>query len=205
MSLPRLSGEFRLFGEPNLEFTPSGVATCKLRLVANDTKMNETTNKREDTETLWITAVLWRDMAENAANSLKDKDLVTVVNAKPHTRAYETKDGEKKTSLELKFDFESSFGPSNRFRATPHSDQPAPQQAGQGWGGQPQGQPQAQPQPQYAQPQPGYGQPQPQPGYGQPQPQPGYAPQPGYGQPPVQPGYGQPPAQPGQEWPPSGI
>jgi single-stranded DNA-binding protein len=200
MSLPRLSGEFRLFGDPNLEFTPSGLATCKLRLVANDSKMNETTNKREDTETLWITAVLWRDMAENAANSLKDKDLVDVVNAKPHTRAYETKEGEKKTSLELKFDFESSIGPSNRFRATPHSGQPAQQQAGQGYA-----QPQAQPQPGYAQPQPGYAQPQPgyaqpQPGYGQPQPQPGY------GQPQAQPGYApQPQAQPGQDWPPSGI
>jgi single-strand DNA-binding protein len=200
MSLPRLSGEFRLFGDPDLSFTPSGHANCKLRLVANDSKMNESTNKREDTETLWITAVLWREQAENVANSLKDKDLVTVTNAKPHVRNYETKDGEKRQSFELKFDFESSIGPSNRFRVTPHSDQPAAQQAGQGYG---QAQPQAQPgygapQPQYAQPQPGYGQPQP--GYAQPQPQPGY------GQPQQQPGYApQPQAQPGQDWPPSGI
>jgi single-stranded DNA-binding protein len=203
MSLPRISGEFRLFGDPDLKFTPNGAANLKLRLVANDQRKNETTGKYDDTETLWVTADLWRDMAENAANSLKDKDLVLVTNAKIHTRAYETKEGEKKTSLELKFDFESSFGPSNRFRATPHSNQPAPQQAAQGYGQQQQAQPPAQPaygapQPQYAQPQPGYGQPQP--GYGQP------PAQPGYGQPPVQPGYGQPPAaQPGQDWPPSGI
>lgn len=200
MSLPRLSGEFRLYGDPDLTFTPSGAANCKLRLVANDSKMNEATNKREDTETLWITAVLWRDVAENVANSLKDKDLVTVTNAKPHVRNYEDKEGNKKQSFELKFDFESSIGPSNRFRATPHSGQQAAQQAGQGYA-QPQAQPAqgyAQPQPGYAQPQPGYAQPQP--GYGQPQQQPGYA------QPQVQPGYApQPQAQPAQDWPPSGI
>lgn len=201
MALPRLSGEFRLYGDPALKFTPNGIATLTQRLVASDQKKNEQTQKYDDTETLWINLVLWRDVAEHFANSFKDKDLVTLTNVKPHVRQYE-KDGVERQSFDLKYDFESSVGPSLRFRTTPHSDQAQAQQGqqqGQQWGGQPMQQQPQNPGQWGNQPPQGY------PAQGQPQQQQPYQQQPQqpYQQPYQQP-QGQPQGQPGQ-WPGSEI
>lgn len=147
MPLPTISGEFRIVGNPELRFTPSGAAVWKARCVAEKKKKSDDGNSWVDDKTMWVNVSVWRDPAENAVESLRDKDLITVV-GEVATTDYQTTNGEKRTSVDITA---FSIGPSLRFRKTPHHDQPQgqPQQQQQY---PPQQQQHAQQPPQYAQP-----------------------------------------------------
>jgi len=158
MALPQTFGEFRVVGDPKLNYTKDGgIPVANVRLVCNARRKDGQGGWEDDPDkVLWANATIWRKPAENLVNSVRDKDLVNVVGTF-YTREFEH-NGVKRTSVEIDA---TSISPSLTFRATPHSDQqqgaqPAQQGAQQGyaqgqannpsnpWGpaqGQPQGQP----------------------------------------------------------------
>lgn len=116
--IPTIQGEFRLVDDPELRFTPQGVAVCNVRLVAQNRKKEGEEWVDDPDKILWISGSVWRQYAENVAESLRKGDLVFVV-GKIRTRDYETSEGEKRTVTELLID---EIGPTLRFRAVLHTD-----------------------------------------------------------------------------------
>lgn len=176
MALPKISGEFLVIADPELRFTPNGVAVAKVRVGGKKRKEEpKGSGTWVDDKNFVATLEFWRDKAEQYTNLLNKFDVIAVSNADIHVHEYEH-EGNKRTELVIDGTY-STVG------VLP----PRPQQGqqGQGQGGYQQGQ-QGQPQGGYQQaPQGGYQQPQ-QGGYQQ-------APQGGYPQ--GQPGYQQAPAQ----------
>lgn len=122
MALPIISNEFRVVGTPELRFTPAGAAICTMRVVAAKKKKENPSDPNSawvDDKTLWANLNIWRDLGEHAAESTQDKDLV-IVSGDLYTKPYEDKQGNKKFSVEIDV---REFGPSLRFRTTPHSGQ----------------------------------------------------------------------------------
>lgn len=161
MALPQTFGEFRVVGDPKLNYTKDGgIPVANVRLVCNARRKDAQGGWEDDPDkVLWANATIWRKPAENLVNSVRDKDLVNVVGTF-YTREF-VHNGEKRTSVEIDA---TSISPSLTFRSTPHSDQQQgaqaaqPQGYAQGQGGNPnnpwgpaQGQPQGQQQPAYAQ------------------------------------------------------
>lgn len=103
MPLPTISGTGRLIADPELRFLPSGVAVCKLAIAFNSRKLNKDTQEWEDGDTFFGRGTVWRQEAENVAESLKKGDEVTIT-GKLKTESYTTKDGEKKSNVELIID-----------------------------------------------------------------------------------------------------
>jgi single-strand DNA-binding protein len=162
-----------LTGDPELRFTPSGAAVANFTVASTPRTLNKQTNEWEDGEALFLRCSIWRQAAENVAESLT-KGARVVVTGRLKARSYETREGEKRTVWECEVD---EVGPSLRYatakvtKATRSGggggysgggysgggDDPwatgAPQGGGQGsgqgsWGGQQGGQggPQGQPQ-----------------------------------------------------------
>lgn len=154
MALPTTFGEFRVVGDPKLNYTKTdGTPVANVRLVCNARRKDAQGGWEDDPDkVLWANATIWRKPAENLVNSVRDKDLVHVVGTF-FTREFEH-NGVKRTSVEIDA---VSISPSLSFRSTPHSDQ---QQGAQPVQGPPQGQPG------------GWNNNQPNPGYGPPQGQP---------------------------------
>lgn len=111
MALPTLTGTGRLTDAPELRFTPSGKAVCKVRLAFNSRRKNQQTQEWEDGDVFYIDGSVWGDEAEHVAESL-DRGMEVVVSGETRTRQYETKDGEKRTVVELNI---RSIGPSLRY------------------------------------------------------------------------------------------
>ena len=109
MTLPRISGEFRVVADPDLKFLPSGKAVANVRLVANSRKKVD--DQWVDDKVCWVRAVAFEKKAENIAESI-EKGMLVVVEGRLHTAEYETQDGEKRTSVELMLD---TIGPSLSF------------------------------------------------------------------------------------------
>jgi single-strand DNA-binding protein len=96
-----------LTSDAELRFTPSGVAVAKFTVASTPRNLNKATNEWEDGETIFITCNVWRQAAENAAESL-EKGTRVIVNGRLKSRSYETKEGEKRTVFEMEVD---AFGP----------------------------------------------------------------------------------------------
>lgn len=96
-----------LTAEPELRFTPSGVPVTKFTVASTPRSLNKATNEWVDGETLFVTCNVWRQAAENAAESL-EKGTRVIVQGRLKARSYETKEGEKRTVFELEVD---AFGP----------------------------------------------------------------------------------------------
>lgn len=103
MSLPNLTGVGRLIDAPELRFTPSGKAVCKVRLAFNSRRKNPQTEQWEDADVYFVDGSLWDQEAENVAQSL-DKGHEVLVTGRLKTRKYETKEGEKRSVTELAID-----------------------------------------------------------------------------------------------------
>ncbi len=106
--LPNLFGTGRLTADPELRFIPSGDAVTKVRLAFNSRKKVD--GEWVDGDVLFIDGTVWRQAAENAAESLQRGDEV-VVTGRVKTRSWETDDGQKRSMPELAID---SIGPSLR-------------------------------------------------------------------------------------------
>jgi single-strand DNA-binding protein len=94
--LPNITGEFRVVaGDPELRFAPSGVAVCTMRVVANSRKKQG--DEWVDDKVCWLKVTCFKRLAENVAESIKDKNLITV-SGRLQTEEWEDKEGAKRQS-----------------------------------------------------------------------------------------------------------
>jgi single-strand DNA-binding protein len=100
-----------LTDDPELRFTPSGQAVAKFRVASTPRFMDRTTNEWKDGEPLFLACTVWRQAAENVAESLTRGSRV-IVSGRLKQRSYETREGEKRTVIELEVD---EIGPSLRY------------------------------------------------------------------------------------------
>lgn len=99
-----------LVDDPELRFTPSGAAVANFRIASTPRNFNRQTNEWEDGDTLFLSCSIWRQAAENVAESLTRGTRV-IVQGRLKARTYETREGEKRTVFEVDVD---EVGPSLR-------------------------------------------------------------------------------------------
>jgi single-strand DNA-binding protein len=99
-----------LVDDPELRFTPSGAAVAKFRVASTPRYLDKQTNEWKDGESLFLTCNVWRQAAENVAESLQ-RGMRVIVQGRLKQRSYETKEGEKRTVFEVEVD---EVGPSLR-------------------------------------------------------------------------------------------
>lgn len=99
-----------LVDDPELRFTPSGAAVAKFRMASTPRFLDKQTNEWKDGESLFLSCNVWRQAAENVAESLQ-RGMRVVVQGRLKQRSYETKEGEKRTVYEVEVD---EVGPSLR-------------------------------------------------------------------------------------------
>jgi len=97
-----------LVDDPELRFTPSGAAVAKFRIASTPRFLDKQTNEWKDGESLFLSCNVWRQAAENAAESLQ-RGMRVIVQGRLKQRSYETKEGEKRTVYEVEVD---EVGPS---------------------------------------------------------------------------------------------
>jgi single-strand DNA-binding protein len=119
-----------LVDDPELRFTPSGAAVSKFRIASTPRYLDRTANEWKDGESLFLTCNVWRQAAENVAESLHRGTRV-IVSGRLKSRSYETREGEKRTVFEIEVD---EVGPSLR-NATAKVNKTT--RSGSGFGGAP--------------------------------------------------------------------
>jgi single-strand DNA-binding protein len=92
-----------LTADPELRFTPSGVAVANFTVACTPRTLDKNTNEWKDGETTYLRCQVWRTYAENVAESLSRGTRV-MVSGKLRPRTYETKEGEKRVSLDVDVD-----------------------------------------------------------------------------------------------------
>ena len=100
-----------LTADPELRFTPSGSAVANFTIASTPRTFDRQTNEWKDGDTLFLRASVWREAAENVAESLT-KGMRVVAQGRLKSRSYETKEGEKRNVTELEVD---EIGPSLTF------------------------------------------------------------------------------------------
>jgi single-strand DNA-binding protein len=99
-----------LVDDPELRFTPAGQPVAKFRVASTPRYLDKTTNEWKDGDSLFLTCNVWRQAAENAAETLR-RGMRVIVAGRLRQRSYETKEGEKRTVYEVEVD---DVGPSLR-------------------------------------------------------------------------------------------
>jgi single-strand DNA-binding protein len=99
-----------LVDDPELRFTPSGAAVANFRIASTPRTFDRQTNEWKDGESLFLSCNIWRQAAENVAESLH-KGTRVIATGRLRQRSYETREGEKRTVFELEVD---EVGPSLR-------------------------------------------------------------------------------------------
>jgi single-strand DNA-binding protein len=89
-----------LVDDPELRFTPSGAAVAKFRIASTPRTFDPQTNEWKDGESLFLTCSVWRQAAENVAESLQ-RGMRVVVQGRLKQRSYEDREGVKRTVYEL--------------------------------------------------------------------------------------------------------
>ena len=97
-----------LTSDPELRFQPSGAAVASFTVASTPRSFDKTANEWRDGETLFMRCSIWRDAAENVAESLT-KGMRVIVQGRLTQRSYETRDGDKRTVIEMQVD---EIGPS---------------------------------------------------------------------------------------------
>lgn len=100
-----------IVADPELRFTPSGAAVCNFRMASTPRSFNRQSNQWEDGEAMFLTVNVWRQAAENVAESLS-KGMRVIVTGRLKQRSYETREGEKRSVFEVEAD---EVGPSLTF------------------------------------------------------------------------------------------
>jgi single-strand DNA-binding protein len=100
-----------LTGDPELRFTPSGAAVANFTVASTPRTFDRQSNEFKDGDTLFMRCSIWREAAENVAESLT-KGTRVIVTGRLVQRSYETREGEKRTVVELQVD---EVGPSLRY------------------------------------------------------------------------------------------
>lgn len=127
-----------LTADPELRFTPNGAAVANFTVASTPRTFDRKAGEFRDGETLFMRCSLWRDAAENVAESLSRGTRV-IVQGRLKSRSFDTKEGERRTVMELDVD---EIGPSLRFAKAQVSKVERSggfQGGGQGYGGGQQG------------------------------------------------------------------
>ncbi len=98
-----------LTDDPELRFTPSGAAVAKFRVASTPRFFKD--GEWKDGDPLFLSCTVWRQAAENVAESLQ-RGARVIVSGRLRQRSYETREGEKRTVIELEVD---EIGPSLRY------------------------------------------------------------------------------------------
>jgi single-strand DNA-binding protein len=125
-----------LTNDPELRFTPSGSAVANFTIASTPRTFDRQSNDWKDGETLFLRASVWREAAENVAETLT-KGTRVVAQGRLKSRSYDTKEGEKRTVMELEVD---EIGPSLRYASakvtrTQRKDGAGAGNSGGGFGG----------------------------------------------------------------------
>jgi len=127
-----------LTDDPELRFTPSGAAVANFTVASTPRFLDKNTNEWKDGDALFLRCSIWRQAAEYVAESLQRGTRV-IVQGRLRQRSYETKEGEKRTVVELEVD---EIGPSLRYataKVTKAQRSGGGQGGGGGYGGGPSG------------------------------------------------------------------
>jgi single-strand DNA-binding protein len=100
-----------LTADPELRFTPSGAAVASFTIASTPRTFDRNSNEWKDGEALFLRCSLWRQAAENAAESLT-RGMRVIASGRLKQRSYETREGEKRTVIELDVD---EIGPSLKY------------------------------------------------------------------------------------------
>jgi single-strand DNA-binding protein len=100
-----------LTNDPELRFTPSGAAVASFTVASSSRVLDKTTNEWKDGETVFMRCSVWRQYAENVAESLT-KGTRVIVSGRLKQRSYETREGEKRQVMELEVE---DVGPALRY------------------------------------------------------------------------------------------
>lgn len=119
-----------LTDDPELRFTPSGAAVANFTIASTPRTFDRQTNEWKDGDALFLRCSIWRQAAENIAESLQ-RGMRVVAQGRLRQRSYETREGEKRTVVELEVD---EIGPSLRY-ATAKVTKTQRSGAGGGFGG----------------------------------------------------------------------
>ena len=126
-----------LTDDPELRFTPSGAAVANFTVASTPRNFDKNSNEWVDGEAMFLRCSIWRQAAENVAESLQ-RGMRVVVHGRLKARTYETREGEKRTVFEIVVE---EIGPSLKF-ATAKVNRTSRQGGGGGYsggGGAPQG------------------------------------------------------------------
>ena len=128
-----------LTGDPELRFTPAGVAVANFTIASTPRTFDRQANEWKDSDTLFMRCSIWREAAENVAESLT-KGMRVIAQGNLVQRSYETREGEKRTVVELQVE---EVGPSLKYatakvtRAVKGGNGPARSASPQASGGDP--------------------------------------------------------------------
>jgi len=100
-----------LTADPELRFTPSGAAVASFTIASTPRTFDRNSNEWKDGEALFLRCSIWRQAAENVAESLT-RGMRVIASGRLKQRSYETREGEKRTVIELDVD---EVGPSLRY------------------------------------------------------------------------------------------
>src|ERR1700735_3651901 len=99
-----------LVDDPELRFTPSGQPVARFRIASTPRFRDNASGEWKDGDSLFLTCNVWRQAAENVAETLQ-RGMRVMVNGRPKQRKYETQEGAKRTVFEVEVD---DVGPSLR-------------------------------------------------------------------------------------------
>ncbi|GAB3957610.1 hypothetical protein GCM10029978_000650 [Actinoallomurus acanthiterrae] len=119
-----------LVADPELRFTPNGQAVATFRVASTPRFRDQQSGEWKDGESLFLTCNVWRQAAENVAESLQ-RGMRVIVQGRLKQRSYETREGEKRTVFEVEAD---DVGPSLK-NATAKVNKSQRQGGGGGFGG----------------------------------------------------------------------
>ena len=120
-----------LTADPELRFTASGAAVANFTVASTPRTFDRASSEWKDGEALFLRCNIWRQAAENVAESLTRGSRV-VVTGRLKQRSFDTKEGEKRTVIELEVD---EIGPSLRYATAKVNRVNRPGGGGQGGGG----------------------------------------------------------------------
>lgn len=122
-----------LTADPELRFTPSGAAVANFTVASTPRTFDRQTGEWRDGEAMFLNCAVWRQAAENVAESLQ-KGMRVIVQGRLKSRTYDTREGERRTVFEIDVD---EIGPALRYASAKVTRNPAGQgrQGGGGGGG----------------------------------------------------------------------
>ena len=110
-----------LTADPEMRFTPSGAAVASFTIASTPRIFDRQTNEWKDAETLFMRCSIWREAAENVAESLA-KGMRVIAQGRLQQRSYTTREGEQRTVVEMQVD---EIGPSLRYSTAQITDRRA--------------------------------------------------------------------------------